>query len=332
MSTPVFSIITPTYRRPLLLKRNILSVKNQTFENYEHIIIDDANDPDTSSLVNEFEDVRIIFHQHKTSKGAAGSYNTGIKLARGRFLLFLDDDDEFLPCLLKKTHERFLNSGPDLGFLWTGISRVRDTESGETFLFSLVWPSSFSTKEEGLVAATSIGNGFGLCVKRNCIDKVGLYDESIIFGQDTDYMFRLARNFEFGTIPEVLVKIHQHDWSQLTDKSNDRIRLELRERILLKNLDLLLKFPKLYYTHYMVVVDSSYKLKLKQKGRKAICSIINKTPVKALNFTDLFFYELFGINTKDYYSKSILLKIVRFMRSKMQPVSQCKTTENKIVT
>ena len=84
MSTPVFSIITPTFRRPLLLKRNILSVKNQTFENYEHIIIDDANDSETASIINEFEDKRIIFHQHETPKGAAGSYNTGIKLSRGQ--------------------------------------------------------------------------------------------------------------------------------------------------------------------------------------------------------------------------------------------------------
>ncbi len=316
MSTPVFSIITPTFRRPLLLKRNILSVKNQLFENYEHIIIDDANDSETASIVNEAEDERIIFLRHESPKGAAVSYNTGIKASRGQFILFLDDDDEYLPCILKKVYARFSNSGPNLGFVWTGISKIKDTNNGETLESSIIWPSRFPEKEDGLIAATSIGNGYGVCIRRKCIDTIGCYDETLTFGHDTEFLFRLARNFEFDTIPDILVKIHLHNKGQLTDEKNNLLRLDLREKILQKNIDLLIKYPKLYDVHYKVVADLSYKLKLRGRGRKIMFSIIKKTPFNVLTYTDLIFYETFGKNTVDYYTGSIFKKFVHFLKRK----------------
>lgn len=316
MSTPVFSIITPTFRRPMLLKRNILSVKNQTFENYEHIIIDDANDHETAHIINELDDKRIVFNQHETPKGAAGSYNTGIKAARGQFILFLDDDDEYLPCFLKKMHDRFSHSGQNIGFIWSGISRIKDTESGEKLLFSLIWPSRFSTREEGLVAATSIGNGFGVCIRKTCIETIGLYDESLTVSEDTDLLIRLAQKFDFETIPEVLVKIHQHGNTQLTSDENYLVRAEGKEKVLNRHHDFIEKYPALYYAHHKAYADLCYKFRLKIKGRKAMLSIIKKTPLKILNFTDLFSYELTGKDTISTYCGSKLRELVRYLKGK----------------
>lgn len=313
---PVFSIITPTNNRPALLRRAILSIRNQTFKDYEHIIVDDANNKETTSLINSFSNQKIIYYRHDAPRGAGGAYNTGIKLSRGRFILFLDDDDEYLPSLLEKMHECFLKGDKKLGFVWTGFARIKDTNTEEKLLFTKIWPSQFQTKEQGLVEATSIGNGYGVCIKRECIEKVGLYDESLTFGQDTDFLFRLAENFDFETIPEVLVKIHQHDNDQLTDKKNNLIRLEFRKKMLEKNKYLLMKFPELYYIHYKVVADLSYRLGLKRSGRKTMISIIKRTSFRMLNLTDLFFYELFGIDTRAYYNISKLKRIVQFLKRK----------------
>jgi len=311
---PVFSIITPTCRRPILLRRNIQSVTNQSFNDYEHIIVDDANDRDTEGLINEIGDKRIILKQHNSPRGAAGGYNTGIKISRGKFILFLDDDDEYLPLFLEKMYNRFIQAGNNVGFIWAGISRILDTDEEEKILLTKTWPSRFLTKEQGLVAATSIGNGFGLCVRKMCIDYIGLYDESLKIGEDTDFLFRLAKHYDFETIPEVLVKIHQHTQAQLTDKNNSLIRLELKEEILKRHQDLLQLFPKLYYVHYKAVVDFCYNLKLKEKGRKTMLRIIKKTPFRILNFIDLLFYELTGKDTVNYYYGSRLRNIVRFFK------------------
>lgn len=309
MNQPAFSIITPTFRRPQLLRRNIRSIRNQTFENYEHIIVDDANSGDTDIIIEGFADKRIHLIKHDAPQGAAASYNSGIKAAKGKYILFLDDDDEYFPCSLKKIYDRISASASNIGFIITGFERIADSNTGKHIKSSHIWPTKFTNKEEGLIAATSIGNGYGVCIKRECFEKIGYYDESITVGQDTEFLFRLAVHYNFETIPEILVKIHYHDLPQLTDTTNNMKRMEMREMFLKKNLDLLDKYPKLYCIHYQVLAGLCYRLKKRNKGRKIMLSIIRKDPGKVLNFTDLFTYEIFGMNTMDFYG-SIRRKIL----------------------
>ena len=313
---PLFSIITPTYRRPSLLKRTINSVLCQTFRNFEHIIIDDANDPETERVVSGFMDSRIRLYSHMTQSGAAASYNSGIKISKGSFLLFLDDDDEYLPSFLEKMNKYFLNATPDIGFFWTGFERVLDTEEGEKRLLSKIWPSSFKSREAGIVEATSIGNGYGVCIRRECIDAIGLYDETIQTGQDTEFLFRLAEKYNFETIPEVLVRLHTHSSSRLNDERNNLMRLELRERFLLKHEKLLKEFPDLYYVHYKVVARLCYALKLKQRGRKTMLEIIRNSSFRITNFSDILFFELSGKDTVTLIINSKIRNIISFVKGK----------------
>jgi glycosyltransferase involved in cell wall biosynthesis len=315
--TPVFSIITPTCNRPIMLRRNILSVKNQTFESYEHIIVDDANDPGTEKIIEDLDNSNIILLKHEKSKGAAGSYNTGIKASKGKFILFLDDDDEYMPCTLKKLNDRFVQTGSDLGFIWTGIARIKDSESGEKLLSSFVWPSQFSDKEEGLIAATSIGNGFGVCVRKECLDKVGLYDESLTVGEDTDLLIRLAQQYKFGTVPEVLVKIHQHDNKQLTSDNNFQIRVKGKELVINRYHSFFEQYPRLFYTHYRSYAEFCYKYGLRKQGRKALLSVIKRSPVRLLNYTDLISFELTGKDSLNNYIGRNLRDFKRFLKKEM---------------
>ena len=311
---PVFSIITPTCNRPLLLKRTIGSILRQTYTDFEHIIIDDAGNEETRTLVTEIDDERIVFIKNKNNKGPAGCRNSGLQIAKGRYFLFLDDDDEYLPEFLERMNNRISCARDETGFIWTGVTRIKDTETGEKPIASLTWPSSFAGKEEGLVAATSIGTGYGVCIKRECFDTTGLYDESLTTSEDTEFLFRLAGKFEFETIPEVLVKLHQHDLSQLTNEKNRLVHLQNRERVLKMHLDLLIKHPRLFFVHYKVVANLYYSLKLKSKGRKTMFSIIKNTPFRIWNFTDLIFYELAGKDTASLYYGSFIRKIILYFK------------------
>jgi len=307
---PFFSIITPTFKRPELLKRAIDSVRRQTFDDYEHIIVDDANDGETRKIVDSFNDRKIIFHQHSEPKGAAGGYNSGIRLSNGNYMLFLDDDDEYMPSFLETVFEEFVQSDKNENtvFIWTGVSIVNDKNSGDTEMFSKIWPSVFKNKEAGLVAATTIGNGYGLCVKRECIETIGTYDESISIGQDADFLFRLVRNYDFRTISRALVKIHVHNNPQLTDDINNRIRLEMREKILCRNMDLLNRFPHLYLVHFRHIADLSYRLALKKKGREIIFGLMKRFPFRISVYADFLTYELFG---KDFFTAFYIRKLKR---------------------
>lgn len=291
---PVFSIITPTFKRPELLVRNIKSVREQTFCSYEHIIVDDGNDPSTDLMVESLIDARIVLIKHNQPVGAAAAYNSGIRVARGEYLTFLDDDDEYTPAFLERMRESFLKDGNNCGFIWSGIERVMDTTSGEIILSRLVWPAVFSDKVKGLIAATSIGNGYGLCIKKNCIDGIGYYDENLKVAEDTDFLIRLSQKYEFQTIPEVLVRIHKHEYNQLTRNENLNERIQGKETILMRYNSYFAQYHGLYIEHNKEYASLCYKSGFKKKGRKALFSILKIAPARLYSYLDFFSLELSG--------------------------------------
>jgi glycosyltransferase involved in cell wall biosynthesis len=296
---PVFSIITPTNNRPQLLIRAIESVLSQSFVNFEQIIVDDANNPEIESLVNSFKDKRLQYVSLEIPSGAGAAYNIGMKFAKGRFLNFLDDDDEYLPGILQKIYHAFETSPGNPGFIFTGITRVRDTEDGEEPIITQVWPADFETKEDGLTISTSIGNGYGFSIKRECIDAIGEYDTSLTTGQDTDFLIRLSKKFTFRTVPEVLVKIHHHHKNRLSDLAATTLRWNCYRTIMDRHFDFLSGHFKVIHIHSIAYLTLCYLLKNKNAGRKFMWKIVKKHPFKKILYQDLWCYELYG---KDYQS------------------------------
>lgn len=305
---PVFSIITPTNRRPQLLKRAVKSVVSQSFSNWELIIVDDANDPESAKLVAQFNDPRIKYIAHKTPRGASGAYNTGMKHAQGCYINFLDDDDEYLPNILEKLVAAYASDNSDVGFIWTGVVHVRDTDDGEITQNTMIWPADFPSKEEGLMNSTGIGNGFGLCVKRKCVENIGYYDETLAVGVDTDFLIRLSKIYTFKTIPEVLVKIHHHANHQLTSTKNAKVRWEVYKKLMYRYSDFLSNYWGTFYIHNKAYANLCYQVNEKQAGRLAMWTLIRKFPDRKIAWLDFISYELFK---KDYDSsklKTIVLK------------------------
>lgn len=95
------SVMISTYNRAHLLPRAINSVLNQTYQNFELIIVDDGSTDNTKQVVKSFEDKRIVYHKHKDNRGVLAAKNTGFDLAKGEYNCRLDDDDELLPKALE---------------------------------------------------------------------------------------------------------------------------------------------------------------------------------------------------------------------------------------
>ncbi len=100
MTTPLISVIIPTFSRPENLARAIDSVLAQTYTNYEVIVVDDngegtENQIATESLLNTYVDSKVIYIKHAVNKNGAAARNTGIRVAQGELIAFLDDDDEW---------------------------------------------------------------------------------------------------------------------------------------------------------------------------------------------------------------------------------------------
>ena len=94
---PLISIILPTYNREKYLERSINSVINQTYENWELLIVDDGSSDKTLTLIknhlNRFANIKYFFHENR---GAAYSMNIGMQNSKGKFITFLGSDDEYL--------------------------------------------------------------------------------------------------------------------------------------------------------------------------------------------------------------------------------------------
>ena len=104
-SIPKITVVIPTYKRPHLIGRAVQSVLNQTYQNFEIVIIDDSPNDDTGKIVREFNDKRIKYIRNKVRRGYSGARNQGVKESNkdSKYIAFLDDDDEYFPLFLEKT-------------------------------------------------------------------------------------------------------------------------------------------------------------------------------------------------------------------------------------
>jgi len=118
-SRPLFSIIMATYNRANLLRRAIRSVLNQSYQNFELIIVDDASPDNTEEVCRSFADPRIVYHKHDHNRGVLAARNKGFDLARGDYTAILDDDDELLPGALETAVDKFGELSPEgVKILW----------------------------------------------------------------------------------------------------------------------------------------------------------------------------------------------------------------------
>lgn len=230
-NNPTVSVIIPTYNRAHLISRAIQSVLNQTYQDFEIIVVDDASKDNTEEVMKSFDDERVIYLRHKNNRGAQAARNTGIKAAKGEWIAFLDSDDEWLPqrlevgfSLAHKTgvsvvhSECYIKSSKDNKLKIFGIPH----KSGDIYVDLLKYPGPMFQ---------------GLLVKRECLERIGYLDEDIISYQEWDTAIRLARYYKFGFVEKPLFIYHCHEdetiskdmkrgadgWAQIVEKNRKDI-------------------------------------------------------------------------------------------------------------
>jgi len=104
---PELSIIMATYNRSKLLKRAILSIINQTCEDFELIIVEGSSPDDSETVIKSFKDKRIRYVRQKENRGMLSARNIGLNLAKGKYVCFHDDDDELTPNSVQKVIDSF---------------------------------------------------------------------------------------------------------------------------------------------------------------------------------------------------------------------------------
>jgi len=263
------SVVIPTYNRERFLKRAIESVLNQTFQDFELIIVDDGSTDKTKEVVDSFQSNKIKYIYQKNSGGAAFPKNTGIKIAQGEYIAILDSDDEWLPEKLEKQIGFFEKhseiSVVGCNFLINGQKEYKVPKYKNVFKQMLI--------------TDNMGPGSIMIYRREVFNKVGLFDENLKSGQDKEMRIRLAQEYKFGFIDKPLVNYYighnnisssglsiekrERDWQYIFEKYRKYYQADKK-----------LYSDKLRYdgTRYMLLGFSA-------KAKESFCASIKKNPL-----------------------------------------------------
>jgi glycosyltransferase involved in cell wall biosynthesis len=196
---PVVTIIIPTYKRPKLLKRAILSALNQTYQHIKVCVYDDSSGDETASVVETLQktDSRISYFCQKVNLGVVGNVRTGFSEVDSPLFMLHADDDILLPEFIESTVDGF-KSYPEAMFSAAQIIFI--TDKGDIHNVSLLrnFKKIFYTPPEGILTLLKDPNVLaGVVFRKEVLEKVGTYDEEVDLISDWDYMFRIAYRYPF---------------------------------------------------------------------------------------------------------------------------------------
>lgn len=198
----VISVILPTYNREALLHRSIQSILNQTYKQFELIVVDDASTDETSKIISKIHDPRLRYVKQPVNQGACAARNRGIKESKGDYIAFQDSDDVWLANKLE-TQIRYLERmQSDIVF----CAFLRYGTGGNPigiFPGKSVQPGLISYQQllKGNLISTQTMLG-----KKECFDQY-LFDESMPRLQDWELVLRLSRNYKITYDDNVLAHV-----------------------------------------------------------------------------------------------------------------------------
>ncbi len=199
---PKVSVVIPTHNRPELLAEAIKSVLNQTFQDFEIIIVDDGVEKRADKVCQSFSDPRIIYINHDLECGGGAARNTGIKKSNGKYIAFLDDDDQWIVNKLSIQLEKLDVSSGDVGFCFSAVENI------------FVNHREITTVPDGVADYHELAlrrfKGFltvTLVIKKEVFKHIGFFDETLPSHQEIDLIIRITKHFLGIGINQPLVNV-----------------------------------------------------------------------------------------------------------------------------
>ncbi len=226
-SNPSVTIVLPVYNGERFLTKSIDSIINQTYKNYELIIVDDSSIDATSKIIKYYsdKDSRIKSITNMTNKGLPYSLNRGFELSKGDYLTWTSDDNMYHEQAIEKMVS-FLAQNEDCGLVFADMNLV---DENDEIIGSRI------TEHQNIYSRNCVGACF--MYRSECKEIIGDYDEKKGLVEDYDYWLRIASIYRIERIPEVLYDYRYHN-NSLTIKKMKQVgerladlRLKYIERI-----------------------------------------------------------------------------------------------------
>lgn len=208
MSQPLVSVIIPTCNSAHYLPATLDAVFAQTWRDFEVLVVDDASTDDTEASLSPYRE-RIRLLRRDERGGPARARNQALREARGEFIAFVDADDLWLPSKLER-QVAWLQEHPDDAVVFTDYSVFDEagclSESKKEECGGIPQGRIFHDLLFGRFVAMST-----VMLRRSCLDKVGLFDEELTGAEDYNLYLRLAHDYSFGFLDEVLLDKRWHE-------------------------------------------------------------------------------------------------------------------------
>lgn len=243
------SVLIPVYNAAPYLKACVDSILNQTFADFELILLNDASTDDSEKIIRGFDDARIRYYKNETNLGISGSRNKLMDLAQGEYLAVMDNDDLSLPDRLS-VQVGFLDANPDVTMLG-GKMKLFCAAPAKTFVqkakkavvnFGWVWDQPAEvTLEETLRANTCMHSSMMLRssdIKRHNIR----YNAEYTPAEDYDLVRQvLANGLKVRNLQKILIKYHLHgnnfslQKKEMMKKADAKVKNDIRSLLNVKN-------------------------------------------------------------------------------------------------
>jgi len=224
---PLVSVIIPVYNQEKYIQECVESVINQDYKKIEIIVVDDGSTDGTADILKSFGDQ--IKYIRQENQGPAASVNTGIKTSKGSLICWFGSDDVYMTNKISEQVD-FLLKEPSISIAYSDYIMI-DSNGSKLMDVQVPYPP-FEQFARSLLIRNFI-NGSTVIMRKECIDAVGDYDETLRADPDGDMWFRMLKHgYRFGHISKPLVKYRWHSSNvskdqELMRECKDKVRLKV---------------------------------------------------------------------------------------------------------
>ena len=283
--SPLVSVIIPTYNRPERLIKAIQSVLDQTYRNVEVLVINDGG-KEIEPLISALDDSgRVKYVRLSKNQERSHARNTGLRMARGKYVAYLDDDDRYYPHHIESLVSYLEKTGGHVAY----SDAYRIYEELRNYEYVMVGRDLPYTREfdgDFILIQNHIPM-LSLVHAKSCIDRVGDFDESLVTHEDWDLIIRLSRHFQVHHVKEVTA---EYTWRMDGTSTTSRIPLDFlrtKKVIYRKNEDLFKQRPHLVPIRDQEIAGLEKRMQIKSFDCSIIVPIFNEVKLTEQCLTHL---------------------------------------------
>ena len=208
MKPATVSAVIPVYNNGPYIAEAVSSVLAQTRPANEIIVVDDGSTDNTAAALEPYRNhIKYIYQQNR---GEPSARNRGIRESKSRYIAFLDGDDLWLPSKLELQMD-YLRQHPGCALVYADMSTFDETGTIEASVKEQFRMTLSSGRIFPALFMRSLFGSGTVILQKDCVAKVGYFDEELLVGSDYEMWLRIARHFELGAVDRPLLKYRCHD-------------------------------------------------------------------------------------------------------------------------